>query len=411
MAEVYSISFSSSDESKDKEFSPLPLRTSASNKQAYTDKNHITNSCTGALPKDTVRSVLLNRDDTKYTNDTSRYMSSSMTDGMTTQMMGSLTGAIPKDTVRSVLLTIEDTKYSPEETYSSRGGGPGAHMSTSSSSMSSSCSGTSRDLIKSLLPTIEDPVCLAANTISPLESSANSSLLTSPSMTSSSDSLTVPKDNLKSVLLSIEDPKFAAVAAASSGTLLDDETSPVDSLISSYTESEEIVSKHKMKTSKSSTDSKDVNEKSPLSPDSPGTPTNASLSLSEGRDFLIDDEIADQPALMFDDPVTVDRLQSDNQNSLLFSDSVVLHSADRFCSEHQNISDSLATLVDTTPKLARKGLRSCDGSPAPMRARNPLLSRTASIDTLSPCESIASDDLMMDFEHSQSSGIDDSTDR
>lgn len=410
MAEVYSISFSSSDESKDKEFSPLPLRTLASNKQTYTDRNHMTNTCTGALPKDTVRSVLLNRDDTKYTNDTCRYMTSSMTDGMTSQMMGSLTGAIPKDTVRSVLLTIEDTKYqSPEETYSSRAG---THMSTSSSSMSSSCSGTSRDMVKSLLPTIEDPECLAANTISPIESSANSSLLTSPSMTSSSDSLTVPKDNLKSVLLSIEDPKFAAVAAASSGTLLDDETSPVDSLISSYTESEEIVSKHKMKTSKSSTDSKDVNEKSPLSPDSPGTPTNASLSLSEGRDFLIDDEIADQPALMFDDPVTVDRLQSDTQNSLLFSDSSVgLHSVDRFCSEHQNISDSLATLVDSTPKLARKGLRSCDGSPAPMRARNPLLSRTASIDTLSPCESIASDDLMMDFEHSQSSGIDDSTDR
>lgn len=38
-----------------------------------------------------------------------------------------------------------------------------------------------------------------------------------------------------------------------------------------------------------------------LTPDSPGTPTNAtnSLSLSEGRDFLIDDEIADQPALVF----------------------------------------------------------------------------------------------------------------
>ncbi|GLV42039.1 uncharacterized protein CBL_05002 [Carabus blaptoides fortunei] len=402
MAEVYSISFSSSDESKDKEFSPLPLRTPASNKQSYTDKSHITNSCTGALPKDNVRSVLLNRNDMKYT---------SMPDAMTTQMVGSLTGAIPKDTVRSVLLTIEDTQYSPEDMYSSRGGPVAQHMSTSSSSMSSSCSGTSRDLFKSLLPTAENAECLATNKGNPSDSSANSSLLTSPSMTSSSDSLPVPKDNLKSVLLSIEDPKFAAVAAASSGTLLDDETSPVDSLMSSYTESDEIVSKHKVKTSKSSTDSKDVNEKSPLSPESPGTPTNASLSLSEGRDFLIDDEIADQPALMFDDPVTVDRLQSANHNSLLFSDPVDMNSADRYCSEHQNISDSLATLVDSTPKLVRRGLRSCDGSPGPMRPRNPLLSRTASIDTLSPCESIASDDLMMDFEHSQSSGMDDSTDR
>ena len=41
------------------------------------------------------------------------------------------------------------------------------------------------------------------------------------------------------------------------------------------------------------------------SPHSPGTPTNASnsLSLSEGRDFLIDDEIADQPALIFEGTV------------------------------------------------------------------------------------------------------------
>lgn len=31
--------------------------------------------------------------------------------------------------------------------------------------------------------------------------------------------------------------------------------------------------------------------------ESPGTPSNA--SLSEGRDFLIDDEIADQPQLCF----------------------------------------------------------------------------------------------------------------
>lgn len=29
------------------------------------------------------------------------------------------------------------------------------------------------------------------------------------------------------------------------------------------------------------------------------------------------------------------------------------------------------------------------------------------MDTLSPCESIASDDMMMDFEYSQSSGLDD----
>lgn len=37
-----------------------------------------------------------------------------------------------------------------------------------------------------------------------------------------------------------------------------------------------------------------------VSPESPGTPTHASvsLSLSDGRDYF-DDEIADQPALLF----------------------------------------------------------------------------------------------------------------
>lgn len=84
--------------------------------------------------------------------------------------------------------------------------------------------------------------------------------------------------------------------------MLDDETliSPVDSI--SCSEIEEI----KKKLLCSLSDSKDINEKLTLS--SPGTPTNASnsLSLSEGKDdFLIDDEIADQPSLIFEDGVPV----------------------------------------------------------------------------------------------------------
>lgn len=79
------------------------------------------------------------------------------------------------------------------------------------------------------------------------------------------------------------------------GSLLDDETllSPADSIVS-CSESEEV----RKKLQRSSSNSKDINEKP--SPPTPGTPTNASnsLSLSEGKDdFLIDDEIADQPAL------------------------------------------------------------------------------------------------------------------
>lgn len=45
---------------------------------------------------------------------------------------------------------------------------------------------------------------------------------------------------------------------------------------------------------------------------------------------------------------------------------------------------------------------SIDGSPARMRR----VSRTGSVDTLSPCDSIASDDLMLDYERSEGSIFD-----
>lgn len=89
-----------------------------------------------------------------------------------------------------------------------------------------------------------------------------------------------------------------------SGGLLDDEIliSPVESI--SCSETEEI----KKKFQHSLSDSKDINEK--LTPPSPGTPTNASnsLSLSDGKDdFLIDDDIADQPSLVFEDGILAAR--------------------------------------------------------------------------------------------------------
>ncbi|XP_074034066.1 uncharacterized protein isoform X4 [Leptinotarsa decemlineata] len=180
---------------------------------------------------------------------------------------------------------------------------------------------------------------------------------------------------VKNVMLTIEDPKFAAVAAASNqASLLDDETllSPADSI--SYSESEEI----KRKLNRSSSNSKDINEK--LTPPSPGTPTNASnsLSLSDGKeDFLIDDEIADQPALIFED--TLSMTQENNSE----------------------------TIMESTPKPKRKVPAGFEGSPLSSRRGKFLQNRTGSLDTLSPCESIASDDLMMDFYLSQSSGLDD----
>ncbi|RZC41830.1 dentin sialophosphoprotein, partial [Asbolus verrucosus] len=193
------------------------------------------------------------------------------------------------------------------------------------------------------------------------------------------------KPDIKSVLLTIEDPHFAAVAAASNTSLmLDDETSPVDSLIS-CSESEEIL---KRKINRSSSNSKEINEK--LTPPSPGTPTNASnsLSLSDGKDdFLIDDEIADQPALVFEDTLTM-------ANNEAFSIS-------------QNNSESTTTMVDSTPKPKRRSFIGVESSPLSLRKKKAFHSRAGSLDTLSPCESIASDDLMMDYDYSQSSGLED----
>lgn len=199
-------------------------------------------------------------------------------------------------------------------------------------------------------------------------------------------SLTKPfnKNDTKNVLLSIEDPKFAAVANSAASTIaLDNETllSPGDI---SYTESEEYIKRK----SNSSSNSKDINEKA--TPPSPGTPTNASnsLSLSDGKDdFLIDDEIADQPALVFED-------RSLTNASEAFS---------------QNTSENTPTMVDS-PKPRRKPLQPFD-SPLMMKNKKFLESRTGSLDTLSPCESIASDDLMMDFDYSQSSGLDECDNR
>lgn len=112
--------------------------------------------------------------------------------------------------------------------------------------------------------------------------------------------------------------KFAEITAAVDEMFLDDETSPTDSMVSS-TDSDEIISKRNKKKindaikgsefdgniatggalNTSTDDARDSNSPMLLSPCSP-THASHSLSLSdEGRDFLIDDEIADQPALCF----------------------------------------------------------------------------------------------------------------
>ncbi|XP_012285930.1 uncharacterized protein LOC105702722 isoform X2 [Orussus abietinus] len=193
----------------------------------------------------------------------------------------------------------------------------------------------------------------------------------------------LPKSTLRSVLLTIEDPAFAAVAATST-TLIDDETSPVDSLFdsptASITQSDGKASRKECPMERSG---------NTIDDDSPGTPTNASnsLSLSEGREFF-DDEIADQPGLTFEDTL---RGSSEAQSGMA----------------SQVVTENSQTLVESIPKTNIIHGKSVENSP--IHARR--LSRAGSVDTLSPCESIASDDLMLDYERSDTSSYEDANHR
>lgn len=128
---------------------------------------------------------------------------------------------------------------------------------------------------------------------------------------------------------------FARITSAAADEMfLDDETSPTDSMASSTTgsstaaaggaaaESDEIISKRNKKKINDAIKGLGIDDDIDVDDDdntavsafdddlnmlnnlltSPCSPTHASHSLSlsdEGRDFLIDDEIADQPALCF----------------------------------------------------------------------------------------------------------------
>ncbi|KAJ2952094.1 hypothetical protein O0L34_g4364 [Tuta absoluta] len=206
--------------------------------------------------------------------------------------------------------------------------------------------------------------------------------------------------------LTLEESKFdMSVLETSTHSLLDDETSPADSLISStstsdsnndlHIEREPTISSSAYQTAntKSRTPEprdaldgdvllkpvKEVIEiKSAVvsaegsknrTPESPGTPTHASgeLSLSDGKDYF-DDEIADQPALLF---------RKDNDGS-----------------------QSSKTL-ERDNKQIRRSRERIPASPLVQRNRKMCRAteRTASLDTLS---SLASDDLMMDNDLAQS---------
>ncbi|XP_074104571.1 uncharacterized protein LOC141531009 isoform X3 [Cotesia typhae] len=190
--------------------------------------------------------------------------------------------------------------------------------------------------------------------------------------------LTLPKNSLRSVMLTIEDPAFAA-AAASSTTLIDDETSPVDSLVDSFTAS--ITQSDGQASKREKVPDKVLGN---VEDDSPGTPTNASnsLSLSEGREYF-DDEIADQPGLTFDDTTRVGQETLSGRAS-------------------RQVTDSSNTLMEPVNKIHSVQEKHIENSPLNCRR----ISRTGSVDTLSPCESITSDDLMLDYERSETSSFD-----
>ncbi|XP_072762390.1 uncharacterized protein [Anoplolepis gracilipes] len=186
------------------------------------------------------------------------------------------------------------------------------------------------------------------------------------------------KNALRSVLLTIEDPAFAA-AAATTTTLIDDETSPVDSLFDSPTAS---ITQSDGKPSKRDEEHALERSDNTLEDDGPGTPTNASnsLSLSEGREFF-DDEIADQPGLIFDDSNSRARIETQSAMG------------------NHVITENSHTLIETNSKTGGMHIKGLINSPH----HGQRLHRAGSVDTLSPCESIASDDLMLDYDGSDAS--------
>jgi hypothetical protein len=200
----------------------------------------------------------------------------------------------------------------------------------------------------------------------------------------------------KEFFLQMDDIKFAeTVDKVKDSALLDDETSPTDSLVSSSDSGDVLMKKiEKLQDDGKVIKEEDLEDITPelvdlISPITPGTPTHASnsLSLSEDNrdDFLIDDEIADQPALVFN------KKQKGSSSH-----------HDEYKTASMNLTSETTTLKDISVNShgSLRSLNKMQGlklqlSPAVNRKQ---MERAGSLDTLSPCDSIASDDLMADFE-------------
>lgn len=184
-------------------------------------------------------------------------------------------------------------------------------------------------------------------------------------------------------LNNINETKFAEMAAAACDFLLDDETSPTDSLVSTGSDDEEKQLKKKKNEEIQERTLEDISpELECSSPLSPGTPTHASNSLSDmGRDFLIDDEIADQPALLFND--TAESSATPSIQNLV--DQLSLGGSMMSLKSGSKVRNALQAAIELNLKT-------------PDSVKKAVFERTESLDTLSPCESLASDDFMMDFD-------------
>ncbi|KAH8415602.1 hypothetical protein KR222_006043 [Zaprionus bogoriensis] len=219
----------------------------------------------------------------------------------------------------------------------------------------------------------------------------------------------------------LNESKFAELALANSSCLLlEDETSPTDSLVSSTEESEAQAAgklkKHKLNAElqQQQLDNDaidvldDIDDISPVleeleldviagsrsrSPLSPGTPTHASHSLSLGSDCgnLIDDEIADQPGL----------LCNSSEAQELATDTPTLMESHTGTAGGNAVGTGTGSLRSLkSQSKARTALQQAIelSLRTPAAVRRAVLESAESLDTLSPCESICSDDLMMDFD-------------
>lgn len=202
----------------------------------------------------------------------------------------------------------------------------------------------------------------------------------------------------KDLLLEMEEFKFAEMAeAVKDDFLLNDETSPTDSLVSSTSDSnilnlKKCEEKEILLRFKDDFKEKNIDDITPELVDliSPCSPTHASNSLSlsdNGSNFLIDDEIEDQPGLMLNE-------KNHNNKDSGETYSLMNLTSDNTTTTLRDVSGSLKSLN----KISFKQNFYANESPVSKRKSKKTLSRAESLDTLSPCESIASDDMMGDFE-------------